>query len=334
MRPDYLQKDNLFICEIIEEADVYYIAGVSKVIAEHLGFLAYESGLIFIAVSEIAMNVIRHAERGMATITRTSNNKGLEIHIDDYGPGIQNLTDAMCDGYSTYGSMGMGFGAARRSVDELIVQKSDPSGTSITLRKYLPVPDDFVDIGVVSLPAVDANLNTNEHMIIEYEGDKVLVALLKCVEQRLKTSVITDISKEIIKENCRLPLEQLIEKCSCTLKASEHACRFELALLRLAGDTVEFASLGSIGIHAHSIPQICFSIQKENDDLIMLEKINVMRFSRPIPFCFILHSGFLPYFHFSSIDQCSNSSKSIAMSIFDQYAASHDESDTVIVMKG
>ena len=66
---------------------------------------------------------------------------GVEIQVTDNGPGINNLEQAMIDGYSTAGGLGTGLGAARRLSDEFEINSRPNGGTSVIARLWRPAED-------------------------------------------------------------------------------------------------------------------------------------------------------------------------------------------------
>jgi serine/threonine-protein kinase RsbT len=119
------------------EADVYAIVGMVKNLTLQLGFTAFQAGLVSLAVAEIAMNAVRHAHHGVVFIDAADNHKGIEIKVEDRGAGINNLSLAMEDGFSTKNTLGLGLGVASRSVDVFSI-KSSACGTSVAMASYLP----------------------------------------------------------------------------------------------------------------------------------------------------------------------------------------------------
>lgn len=109
--------------------------------------LAYLEGLqpsaveaLATAVSEVARNVIVHGAGGdilLGTFADAQRIGVFAVARDD-GPGISNLEDAMRDGFSSRGGLGLGLPSARRLVDEFEISSSSNQGTRVTLKKWRP----------------------------------------------------------------------------------------------------------------------------------------------------------------------------------------------------
>jgi len=91
------------------------------------------------AVSELARNIVVHAGNGevLLGIVTDGERTGLLAIAQDDGPGVPNVGDAMRDGFSTRGGLGLGLPSARRLVDDFEIQSGAGRGTSVTLIKWV-----------------------------------------------------------------------------------------------------------------------------------------------------------------------------------------------------
>jgi RNA polymerase sigma factor (sigma-70 family) len=123
---------------VSRDADVVTARQTGRRVAAHLGFSATDSTLIATAISEIARNIVKFAERGEILIHHVSegNRDGITIVARDVGPGIPNLNEAMRDGYSTYRGLGLGLPGAKRLMDEFDVLTEVGKGTTVTMTKW------------------------------------------------------------------------------------------------------------------------------------------------------------------------------------------------------
>ena len=81
-------------------------------VAVDFGFDETTCGKISIVASELVTNIVKHATRG--EILCIQDLHSLSIVSIDRGPGIENLSRSMEDGYSTQGTAGNGLGAIKR----------------------------------------------------------------------------------------------------------------------------------------------------------------------------------------------------------------------------
>ncbi len=77
------------------EWDIVNIRSEVREIAKELGFDELDQSRIVQSISELARNVVQHAEKGVITITSVDEHgrKGLKILVRDNGPGLINLEE-------------------------------------------------------------------------------------------------------------------------------------------------------------------------------------------------------------------------------------------------
>ncbi len=132
-----MPEEELVDVEIREDSDIIKARARARSAAATLGFGVVDQTRIATSVSEITRNALVHGGGGKMTIRTLNQKKGLEIVIVDQGPGIPNINQAMRNGFSTIGGLGLGLGGAKRLMDELHVESSN-SGTKVKMRKWLP----------------------------------------------------------------------------------------------------------------------------------------------------------------------------------------------------
>lgn len=121
------------------DADVVTARLKGRDIATRAGFTATDLTLISTAISEIARNIVKFAERGEMVIRKVDEHgrRGVTVVARDVGPGIGDLREAMRDGVSTYRGLGLGLPGARRLMDEFDIVSEVGKGTTVTMAKWL-----------------------------------------------------------------------------------------------------------------------------------------------------------------------------------------------------
>jgi serine/threonine-protein kinase RsbT len=121
-----------------DEAGVYAAAQRAKRLAHELDFDEVSQTRLGTVALELARNALIHGGGGEIVLRCLSDQDriGLEIEVMDYGPGIQDLDQALTDGYSTAGGLGTGLGAARRLSDEFEIESQPGSGTRVIARSW------------------------------------------------------------------------------------------------------------------------------------------------------------------------------------------------------
>lgn len=121
------------------EYNVFEARLEAKYLAETMGFRHTHIFYIVTSVSELANNLFFHADQGgtitLATIQR-DDASGIEIIVEDHGPGIPDIGLAMQDGFSTNGGLGGGLPGVERLMDEFEIASTVGAGTRIVTRKW------------------------------------------------------------------------------------------------------------------------------------------------------------------------------------------------------
>ena len=91
------------------------------------------------AVSEIARNAFEHGIDARMTLESRRDEVPAELIacVEDDGPGIRDVTEAMRDGYSTSNTLGLGLSSAQRLCDRFELQSGPGRGTRVVLAKRI-----------------------------------------------------------------------------------------------------------------------------------------------------------------------------------------------------
>jgi anti-sigma regulatory factor (Ser/Thr protein kinase) len=105
-------------------------------LAAQLGFSDTRAAEVGLAVTEIATNLHKHAEKGTVLVRsiRASTEAAVEVVGLDSGPGIAVVDLARRDGQSTTGTLGIGLGAVYRLADACHISSRPGLGTVVVAR--------------------------------------------------------------------------------------------------------------------------------------------------------------------------------------------------------
>ena len=125
--------------QITKDADVVTARQLGRATAARVGFSATDLTLVATAISEIARNIVRFADRGdiVVAAVEEAGRRGVTIVARDHGPGIADVEEALRDGYSTDEGLGLGLPGARRLMDRFDVVAEPGKGTTVTMTKWL-----------------------------------------------------------------------------------------------------------------------------------------------------------------------------------------------------
>jgi serine/threonine-protein kinase RsbT len=120
------------------EADLTRLLLEARRVAEELGFGPVAASAVVTVVSELGRNILKYAGRGHVLLRPLAAPRaGIEIVVQDRGPGIEDLDAALRDHVSTSGTLGLGLPGVRRLVDEFAIETTAGEGTTVTVRKWL-----------------------------------------------------------------------------------------------------------------------------------------------------------------------------------------------------
>ena len=124
--------------EINSDQDIVVARQKGRVLASELGFSSGDATLIATAISELARNIVSYARRGEITLKgiHGSSQIGILVIASDEGPGIADIRQALRDGFSTSGSLGLGLPGVRRLMDDFEISSQPGRGTIVAVKKW------------------------------------------------------------------------------------------------------------------------------------------------------------------------------------------------------
>ncbi len=118
--------------------DIVHVRQAVRAWAVELGFSLVDQTKIVTAASELARNTINYGGGGQARLQLLIGygRNGLRITFEDTGPGIPDIQQAMQDGFTTGGGLGLGLSGAKRLSNEFEIRSSPGKGTCITITRW------------------------------------------------------------------------------------------------------------------------------------------------------------------------------------------------------
>jgi serine/threonine-protein kinase RsbT len=118
--------------------DVVGARQVVRMWAVELGFNLVDQTKIVTAASELARNTIDYGGGGTLRLQalRDNGRVGLRLTFEDKGPGIEDITLALKDGFTTGGGLGLGLSGAKRLSSEFEIASKPGEGTRVTITRW------------------------------------------------------------------------------------------------------------------------------------------------------------------------------------------------------
>lgn len=118
--------------------DVVFVRQRAREQSVRAGFSLLETTKLVTAASELARNALEHGGGGHAEIEVITDGirRGVRMTFVDEGPGIPDVEEALRDGFTTGGGLGLGLGGSRRLVSEFHIESTVGRGTRVQVIRW------------------------------------------------------------------------------------------------------------------------------------------------------------------------------------------------------
>jgi len=246
------------IISISSKADIILARAKWEKVARSIGMEKTQVADVATAISELASNLIKHRVTEGKIIIREiygEEKKGIEVVSSDLGPGIADVEQAMADGYSTAGSLGIGLPAVNRLMDEFEIRSNTGEGTLITTRKlvkpemnYIPVPE--LELSVFSRPLPGQRYNGDAYFVKRYE-DKIVLAVIDGLGHGKNAQEAALAAVECMENSYRRPFTEICRLCHQRLKKTRGAA-MSLCRLNLKDRVMTHTGIGNVQTRVYS----------------------------------------------------------------------------------
>ena len=121
-----------------QESDILLVRQFVREYATEFGFGVLALTKLITVASELGRNTLIHGGGGTMLVETFAENdrRGVRLTFEDQGPGIVDLEQAMTDGFTTNGGLGLGLPGSRRLVNEFEVVSRPGTGTRVTVTQW------------------------------------------------------------------------------------------------------------------------------------------------------------------------------------------------------
>ena len=214
-------------------------------LAAECGLDDVQAGRLAIVVTELATNLLRHADAGRLLLSGRPARREVEVISLDEGPGIADIDRSMGDGYSTGGTPGTGLGAVRRLASHFDLHSSVPGGTVIVARvgADADAPTEAF-LGAISLAAPGERV-CGDGWGFAHEGARTSVMVADGLGHGPDAAEAAEVALETFAEDPLAAPRTLLERTHQSLKRTRGAAVMVLQADADAG-TIRSAGAGNV----------------------------------------------------------------------------------------
>jgi len=226
-------------------------------VCEALGFDAALTGTVAIIVTELATNLVKHAQEGDILIRpyTTGEVTGIECLALDKGPGITDIGRSLQDGYSTVRTPGNGLGAVRRLASVFDLYSQPGKGTAVIARIDGESPVHESDplqrtdssplaIGVVCLPSLPEEPCGDGWDVFSY-GNRTVILVVDGLGHGLEASEVPREAIKIFRKNSTGEPGEILRLLHASLRSTRGGA-VAVTVIDEGSGTVTFSGAGNI----------------------------------------------------------------------------------------
>ncbi|HEX2866767.1 MAG TPA: anti-sigma regulatory factor [Ignavibacteriales bacterium] len=118
--------------------DIVMVRQLVREWAKAIGMNLIDQTKLITAASELARNTYDYGGGGVVIMDQVIEGvkSGIRLTFEDKGPGIEDVEQAIKDGFTTGGGMGLGLGGARRLANEFYIDTKPGQGTRVTIVRW------------------------------------------------------------------------------------------------------------------------------------------------------------------------------------------------------
>jgi serine/threonine-protein kinase RsbT len=123
---------------ILTSEDVVLVRQAVRAHAVQAGFSLVDQTKLVTAASELARNALEYGGGGSMRLELINDGarRAVRLTFQDNGPGISDIQQALKDGFSTGGGLGLGLSGAKRLSNEFDIASAPGQGTRVTIARW------------------------------------------------------------------------------------------------------------------------------------------------------------------------------------------------------
>jgi serine/threonine-protein kinase RsbT len=126
------------VLPIRTQEDIVRVRQATREAAIAQGFSLVDQTKLVTAASELARNTLDYGGGGDVEIARLGEppRRGVRLVFTDKGPGIADIEQALRDGFTSGGGLGLGLSGAKRLSNEFSIVSKVGEGTQVMIARW------------------------------------------------------------------------------------------------------------------------------------------------------------------------------------------------------
>lgn len=123
---------------LLSEQNIVASRQMVRTLCQSLKFSLIDQTKMITAASELSRNALIHGGGGHMRweFVERNGRRGLQLHFEDEGPGIADMSLAMSDGWTSGKGMGLGLPGSKRLVNDFDIDSAPGRGTRVSITKW------------------------------------------------------------------------------------------------------------------------------------------------------------------------------------------------------
>jgi serine/threonine-protein kinase RsbT len=123
---------------LLSEEHIVVSRQTVRALTQQMKFSLVDQTKMITAASELSRNTPVHGKGGQMRweTLEQAGRVGLRLHFEDQGPGIADIKQALTDGWTSGGGMGLGLPGSKRLVNEFEIESAPGQGTRVSITKW------------------------------------------------------------------------------------------------------------------------------------------------------------------------------------------------------
>lgn len=238
------------VLSISESSQVGEARRLALRLASRLGFDETERGKIGIVATEVANNLVQHAENGKLLLQAVQKNQqsGIEILGLDQGPGISNIGECLRDGFSTKRTPGNGLGAIRRLSTVFEIHSQPKIGTVVLAQLWQKSRSnqcsEKLELSSICLP-MKGEVVSGDAWATGKSGDDYLILVADGLGHGVMAAEAASLAVRVFQEQIQRSLTEIVEAMHGAMRHTRGAA-LAIAKIDLEQQILQFVGVGNI----------------------------------------------------------------------------------------